>query len=280
MYPTKKQDGAERIQEHTLRHAKVVDAGAAHPNISGTIGWCAFDYNTHMDFGSGDKICYHGVMDMYRQPKFAAYAYSSQIDPKVRPVLEAITVYSRGDKSGGGVVPIMVMTNCDSVSFVLDGQESKHYYPAKDEFTGLAHPPVFLDDTLGEWGAAWADAELIGYVGGHEVIRHKYLASPVATTLYVKAASDSLISNGYDATRVDIRLVDAAGNPLYYNDQVLELDIEGEAKLLGPAVRTITGGSTAVWVRTLDSGATGTIKLRAKVGSLSEIVEIRLLSEA
>ena len=39
------------------------------------IGWCAFDYNTHYEFGSGDRICYHGVMDMFRIPKFAAYAY-------------------------------------------------------------------------------------------------------------------------------------------------------------------------------------------------------------
>ena len=56
--------------------------------VSGAIGWCAFDYNTHKDFGAGDRICHHGVMDMFREPKFAAFAYASQ-----------------GDAAGGVVLP-------------------------------------------------------------------------------------------------------------------------------------------------------------------------------
>ena len=39
------------------------------PNIAGCIAWCLFDYNTHKDFGSGDRICYHGISDMFRIPK-------------------------------------------------------------------------------------------------------------------------------------------------------------------------------------------------------------------
>ena len=27
------------------------------------------DYNTHKDFGSGDRICYHGVTDLFRFPQ-------------------------------------------------------------------------------------------------------------------------------------------------------------------------------------------------------------------
>ncbi len=46
----------------------------ATENISGCIGWCMADYNTHKDFGSGDRICHHGVTDIFREPKFAAYA--------------------------------------------------------------------------------------------------------------------------------------------------------------------------------------------------------------
>ncbi len=279
MFPTKKQDGAERQHEHTLRHARVVDKGASHPNVSGTIGWCAFDYNTHLDFGSGDKICYHGVMDMYRQPKFASYAYRSQKSVKAEPVLEAITVYSRGDKSGGGVVPIMIMSNCDYIKLVINGHESGPYYPDKENFPGLKHAPIIIRDTLGEWGASWSDAELISYVNGEAKIRRKYLASPVPAKLYVKAASEELISNGYDATRVDIRLQDEAGNPLYYTDQVLELSLTGSATLLGPTLRTLTGGSTAVWVRSLDTNESGDIVVKAKAAGFESFVTIRLTAE-
>jgi beta-galactosidase len=63
------------------RHLEVLNAAYGDPQIAGAIGWCAFDYNTHKDFGSGDRICHHGVMDMFREPKFAAYAYASQCEP-------------------------------------------------------------------------------------------------------------------------------------------------------------------------------------------------------
>lgn len=80
MFPTKMQDQEERLVEHTKRHYEVVNAIAIDNHIAGGTGWCAFDYHTHYDFGSGDRICYHGVYDMFRNPKFASTVYSSQID--------------------------------------------------------------------------------------------------------------------------------------------------------------------------------------------------------
>ena len=80
-YPTKTIDQVERLTEHTLRHARIHDQLASNPQYAGGIGWCAFDYNTHGDFGSGDRICYHGVTDIFREPKPAAGFYRSQCDP-------------------------------------------------------------------------------------------------------------------------------------------------------------------------------------------------------
>ena len=80
-YPTKTIDQVERLTEHTLRHARIHDQLASNPQYAGGIGWCAFDYNTHADFGSGDRICYHGVTDIFREPKPAAGFYKSQCDP-------------------------------------------------------------------------------------------------------------------------------------------------------------------------------------------------------
>ena len=72
-----------------MRHLEVLNAAYGDPEISGAIGWCAFDYNTHKDFGSGDRICHHGVMDMFREPKFAAYVYASQCDPDDEVILQS-----------------------------------------------------------------------------------------------------------------------------------------------------------------------------------------------
>ena len=87
-YPTKTFDNKERVMEHTIRHARVHDQLASNPQYAGGIGWCAFDYNTHFDFGSGDRICYHGVTDIFRVSKPAAGFYKSQCDPEEEVVLE------------------------------------------------------------------------------------------------------------------------------------------------------------------------------------------------
>ena len=62
MFPTKSHDQEQRQAEHVTRHLDVLNAMHGDPAISGCIGWCAFDYNTHKDFGSGDRLCHHGVM--------------------------------------------------------------------------------------------------------------------------------------------------------------------------------------------------------------------------
>lgn len=56
MFPTKSFDCEEHRLEHALRHARVMNDVAGHPDICGSFSWCFFDYNTHKDFGSGDRI--------------------------------------------------------------------------------------------------------------------------------------------------------------------------------------------------------------------------------
>ena len=81
VYPVKPFDGEERQLRQAQIHARVQNANMERNDAMGAIGWCAFDYQTHGDYGSGDKICYHGVMDIFRMPKYAAYVYRSQVDP-------------------------------------------------------------------------------------------------------------------------------------------------------------------------------------------------------
>lgn len=98
MFPTKPFDDEEHRTEHAIRHANVLNAVAQEPDIAGSFGWCMFDYNTHKDFGSGDRICYHGVMDMFRNPKLAAAVYSSQQEDT--PVLELSSSMDIGEHPG------------------------------------------------------------------------------------------------------------------------------------------------------------------------------------
>lgn len=144
MYPTKRFDQELRLTEHAMRHLRVINECLSREDMAGSISWCAFDYNTHACFGSGDKICYHGVYDMFRNPKYAAYAYASQKNPKREPVMEPITLNSRGERDGGGTMPFYILTNCDYVRVYKNGSIVGDFHPMKEEFPHLEHPPIMV----------------------------------------------------------------------------------------------------------------------------------------
>ena len=144
MFPTKAFDNAPRRQEHALRHARVLDAAYRTGEHAGCFGWCMFDYATHRDFGSGDRICYHGVMDSFRNPKLAASVYASQGEN--RPVLELSSPMEIGDYNASFIGPVYVFTNCDEVDLYKNGEFVTTLRPKK---AGLPHPPIEVDDIVG-----------------------------------------------------------------------------------------------------------------------------------
>ena len=147
MFPTKSYDCEEHRLAHALRHATVLDAVASHEDISGSFSWCAFDYNTHKDFGSGDRICYHGVMDMYRNPKLAAAVYSSQ--QKNTPVLEISSSMDIGEHPASVKGEVWIFTNADSVKMYKNDEFIKEYKPDGTHFANMECPPILIDDYVG-----------------------------------------------------------------------------------------------------------------------------------
>lgn len=148
MYPTKSFDREQIRTEHALRHARVLNKAFANSRISGATGWCMSDYNTHKDFGSGDKICYHGVSDMFRIPKQAAAAYSSQQDKT--PVMEVLSTMDIGEHPGAQLGNVWVFTNCDYVKLYKNGKYTSTAYPDKKMFPHLPHPPVLASNFIGD----------------------------------------------------------------------------------------------------------------------------------
>lgn len=251
MFPTKRFDQEERLVEHAMRHLRVQNRAALDPHISAAIGWCAFDYNTHYDFGSGDRICYHGVMDMFRVPKIAAAVYASQIDPKVKPILEPATLWTRGERSIGGVLPLVIFTNCDAVEGFVEGVSLGTYYPAKDQFAGVNHAPVIIREipSTGDWGSTWHSMEFVGYLNGEKVVSKHFVKNPVPTRLLAEADDLELKADGMDVTRIVFKLVDQVGNPLPYTNEPIQIKVEGEGTLIGPNLMGLMGGTIAAWVK-------------------------------
>lgn len=146
MFPTKAFDPWQKRQEHALRHARVQEDAAADGQHAGCIGWCMFDYATHKDFGSGDRVCYHGVLDAFRNPKLAAAVYASQQEKT--PVLAVGSPMDIGDYPAGNIGQVNVFTNADEVALYKNGLFVSKL--SRGDWKGLPHGPLTLEDTIGD----------------------------------------------------------------------------------------------------------------------------------
>ena len=168
MFPTKSFDPWEKRQAQALRHARVLNDAAADSEHAGCFGWCMFDYPTHKDFGSGDRVCYHGVMDAFRNPKTAAALYASQSGET--PVLEVGSPMDIGDYAAGNTGRVYVFTNADEVALYKNDRYVTSFRPSG--WSGLTHGPILADDTI---GCLLNTQE--GFTGAKEKLLHDCLVS-------------------------------------------------------------------------------------------------------
>ncbi len=337
MYPTKTFDQECKRVEHAYRHLRVINEAFGLDEVSGAIGWCAFDYNTHSTFGSSDKICYHGVSDMFRNPKYAAYSYGSQKEAEKGIILEPISLGAKGERDGGAILPFSVLTNCDYIKVFKDEIYIDTYYPNKEKFPNLPHPPIevthilemdsnlklkdedkdelrkfalnkmenanltnfteedykYIEDFSNRVGApvfkimsiiyriagGWGDKENSLCIKGF--INHKEVASKDIGELrwmdkLCVIPDDfelSLNKSSYDATRVVVKLLDNMGEVMFFNNDLVEVEIDGPISILGPSKFGISGGSTAFWVRTHEKAGTCKIKVKSMYFEKEVVIE-------
>lgn len=148
MFPTKSFDTEEHRLEHAKRHMAVMESLFFEEDIAGMFGWCMFDYNTHQDFGSGDRICYHGVMTMFRNPKLAASVYASQSN--IRNVCEITSNMDIGEHPGAYLGEVMAITNADSIKLYKNDKFIKEFYPDSKRYGHMIQPPIIIDDFIGD----------------------------------------------------------------------------------------------------------------------------------
>ena len=176
MFPTKSFDNEEYRTQHALRHARVINDIAAHTDICGSFAWCMADYNTHKDFGSGDRICYHGVTDMFRNPKMVAAVYKSQANQE--PMLEVSSSMDIGEHPASIKGKVWMFTNADSVKMYKNGKFIKEFAPHNEHFPDMVKSPILIDD----------------YVGDQLIVDEKM---PTEQAKYVSMAINHLALNGF-----------------------------------------------------------------------------------
>jgi len=258
-YNTKPIDNADRLIEHTLRHARIHDQLASSPQYAGGIVWCAFDYNTHADFGSGDRICYHGVADIFREPKPAAGFYQSQCDPKDEIVLEPAFHWAPSDEAGG-LNKVAFCSNCDHIKVYVADKLATEADPDHLQFPHLSHPP-FVFEIGDKLDGNWGDMRLEGYIGGMLAITKNYSGKGLDQNLVLAPDDTSLIADGADTTRVVFRVTDKFGHVRPFANEPITLEIEGPAEIIGDRTFPLVGGLGAVWVRAKETA--GRVRLKA-----------------
>lgn len=267
MYPTKTHDNVERITEHVVRHVRVHNQIASDHRYAGGIAWCAFDYNTHDYYGSGDRVCDHGVSDIFRISKPAASFYRSQCDPSEELVLEPAFHWARGDRDES-FTTAMVCSNCEHVQLYIGDRLIAELDPDRATYGHLPHPP-FVANIRRAFDRGWNDLRIEGYIGGKPVITRTLSGKGVDREFQVAAddselvADDSeLVADGSDATRVVLRVTDEFGNVRPLATGAVAITIDGPGESVGENPFALVGGVGAVWVKAKE--AAGTIRLTAR----------------
>jgi beta-galactosidase len=255
-YPTKTIDNIERLREHTVRHARVHDQLASDPAYAGGIGWCAFDYNTHSNFGSGDRICYHGVTDIWREPKPAAGFYRSQCDPEEEVVLVPAFHWARGDENIG-FTNALVSSNCDHLKFYVAGKLVAEADPDHAQFPNLKYAPFTAD--LGGKIDPWGDLKIEGYIQGQLRITRVFSGKGLDQKFTLLPDDASLHADGADVTRVVLRVTDEFDAIRPFAADAIRFELSGPAELIGDNPFTLVGGTGAVWVRAKEEAGVATL---------------------
>jgi beta-galactosidase len=256
-YPTKTIDQKERTTEHMLRHARIHNQLASDPQYAGGIGWCAFDYNTHADFGSSDRICYHGVTDIFREPKPAAHFYKSQCDPSDEIVLEPAFTWARGDESIG-FRQAWFCSNCDHLKLFIDGKQVAEADPNKAEFAHLRYAP-FVVDLYEPAITHWGDLRVEGYIGGKKVIEKTLSGRGIDQKFSIVPDDTKLQADGADTTRVVLRVTDEYGASRPFSGDAITLELQGPAEIIGDNPFALVGGTGAIWIRAKEQPGTVTL---------------------
>jgi len=271
MYPTKSYDSVERLIRHAVNHAKIQNCQYGIHNLAGASGWCAFDYNTHVYFGSGDRICYHGVCDIFRLPKFAAYFYKSQMDPEIEKVIFIARYFTPSFNEYYGD-EIIIFSNCDEIDLYVGGKYINSAKPDRINYSNLPHPPfIFKNYMLYEWAAKWGAGNItslkaIGKINGKEVAQHEIYPFGRPNKLLLKPDYTELIADGADCVRVVIELQDKNSQILHLSHHPVFFEMSGPGKLIGENPFSLEAGRGAIFLQA--GREPGKIGLKAYVNEL------------
>jgi beta-galactosidase len=251
-------DGNDRLVNQMRAFAAVNDSAAANPGMAGLLGWCAFDYNSP-HFTAEKSVDYHGVADIFRLPKHAAFFYRSQADPALYGPMIYIADYWQ---ESAAPRDIWVACNCDRAELLVNGVSLGRRSP--DRYGSLPHPLFVWRAVKFRPGTLTA----VGYIG-NAIAATAIRITPGPPRALRMVADDTLLDEGGDMTRVVVTAVDGNGRTVPQAKNLVDLSLSGPADLEGESPIALEDGKTAFFVKTR-ADEPGTVVCRARGAGLGE----------
>ena len=254
---------------------------AYYPWTIGGAVWSMYDYNR----GCCDNICYSGLADLFRLPKFGLLYFRTQMKEGTFTPAGPMTyeVFINSHWLEGSSDTLQVYGNVDEVKLQLNGRVIARQYPDDKPSTseyvsrpdgGNAENIDFPPFTF--FNVNWERGELkaIGYKDGKAVAEHV-----VRTPGAVEAMDISYFESGVSASCRDLLIVyvnlkDLQGTGCFgENNREVKLEVLQGGELRGPATIKAEAGVASFLVATTDSPM---LVLKAVSGNLETMRKLKL----
>lgn len=226
-----------------------------YPKTMGDAVWSMYDYNR----GCCDNICYSGVADIFRLPKFSLSFFRTQIAegsmlPSGKMPYEVFIPAYRDEILSETV---MVYGNVDEVELVLNGKTIRRqtadkgpdsdYIPVPNGGNGknLHFPPFTFYGVPKERGVLKA----VGYHQGKKVAEYTVKTPGVPERLDITYFESDKPATKNDLLIVYVRMLDKQGVLCPVNGIPVELSVQG-GEIVGPTSYPLEAGVASFLVRT------------------------------
>ena len=254
---------------------------AYYPWTIGGAVWSMYDYNR----GCCDNICYSGLADLFRLPKFGLLYFRTQMKEGTFTPAGPMTyeVFINSHWLEGSSDTLQVYGNVDEVKLQLNGRVIARQYPDDKPSTSeyvsrpdggnaenIDFPPFTFFNV--NWGRGVLKA--IGYKDGKAVAEHVVRTPGAVEAMDITYFESGVSASCRDLLIVYVNLKDLQGTGCFgENNREVKLEVLQGGELRGPATIKAEAGVASFLVATTDSPM---LVLKAVSGNLETMRKLKL----
>jgi beta-galactosidase len=254
---------------------------AYYPWTIGGAVWSMYDYNR----GCCDNICYSGLADLFRLPKFGLLYFRTQMKEGTFTPAGPMTyeVFINSHWLEGSSDTLQVYGNVDEVKLQLNGRVIARQYPDDKPSTSeyVSHPDGGNAENIDFppftfFNVNWERGELkaIGYKDGKAVAEHVVRTPGAVEAMDITYFESGVSASCRDLLIVYVNLKDLQGTGCFgENNREVKLEVLQGGELRGPATIKAEAGVASFLVATTDSPM---LVLKAVSGNLETMRKLKL----